>query len=196
MGLLVKRLFDVAVSACALIALLPVLLIIGLLVRLSSPGPVFFAQERIGPGGRPFRLIKFRSMTVGSDRGSTRLTEADPRITAIGRLLRRYSLDELPQLFNVLRGDMSLVGPRPLLPRHALQLDALSAVRRHRMRPGLTGWAQINGRNGLTRTEQLALDLWYVDHWTLGLDLHIVIRTLVVVATGQGLYAAGDRRMR
>ncbi|HLN64702.1 MAG TPA: sugar transferase [Symbiobacteriaceae bacterium] len=187
MGLLVKRVLDGWVAALLLLILLPVLLLLALLVRASSPGPVLYVQERVGRRGRPFRMIKFRTMTVGSDAVTTRLHRDDPRITPVGRWLRRFSLDELPQLFNVLAGEMSLVGPRPA-PTRVVERMSPAQRRRLAVRPGLTGWAQVQGRNTLPWADRIVLDLWYVDHWSLWLDLQILYRTVAVVLRGTGLY--------
>lgn len=187
MAQVVKRSIDLTGALVGLLLLSPVLLAVALAVKLSSPGPVFYVQERVGRGGRPFRLVKFRTMAVGADRHGTRIHEADPLITPVGHWLRRFSLDELPQLCNILAGDMSLVGPRPALPR---LVERLSPVERRRLavRPGLTGWAQVQGRNALPWAERIVLDIWYVDHWSLWLDLQILLRTVAVVLRGAGLY--------
>lgn len=187
MGLLVKRVQDFLIAAVLLLLLSPVLLLLALLVRTTSPGPALYVQERVGRRGRPFRMRKFRTMTVGSDAVTTRLHRDDPRITPVGRWLRRFSLDELPQLWHVLTGEMSLIGPRPALPRLVERLSP-EERRRLEMRPGLTGWAQVQGRNELSWAERVALDLWYVDHWSLRLDGEILLRTVGVVLRGAGLY--------
>jgi lipopolysaccharide/colanic/teichoic acid biosynthesis glycosyltransferase len=183
----IKRAADCLGAAAALILLLPVLLVIALAVKASSPGPLFYVQERVGLHGRLFRMIKFRTMAVGADQRGTRVHADDPLITLVGRWLRRFSLDELPQLINVLAGDMSLVGPRPALPR---LVDRLTPEQRRRLavRPGLTGWAQVQGRNALPWSERIVLDVWYVEHWSLWLDLVILWRTVGVVVRGAGLY--------
>lgn len=184
-----KRAFDVVVSAGLLIVLAPVLGLVAVLVRSRLGSPVLFCQQRPGLAGRPFTLYKFRTMT------ERRLDTGEPapdwqRLTSLGRLLRASSLDELPELWNVLRGDMSLVGPRPLLPEY-LELYTPEQARRHEMRPGITGWAQVNGRNAPSWEEKLALDVWYVDHWSLKLDLRILARTLVAVLRREGISQPG-----
>lgn len=173
-----KRLLDLAVVIPGLLLLSPVLLVAAVAVALS--GPVFFRQTRIGQGGRPFTIWKFRTMVVNAgDLGDTpHLTVGDdPRVTPVGRWLRATKVDELPQLLNVLRGEMSLVGPRPLLPEYLPRYSPQQA-RRHEVRPGLTGWAQVNGRNALTWERKFALDVWYVDHASLALDLRILLLTV------------------
>jgi lipopolysaccharide/colanic/teichoic acid biosynthesis glycosyltransferase len=177
-----------------------VLAAIAVAVRLDSPGPVLFRQTRIGAKGEPFEMLKFRTMCVDAesrlaevvgaqDAGNTVLYKMrrDPRVTRVGRVLRRYSLDELPQLLNVLRGQMSLVGPRPPLPREVEGYEA-DAVRRLRVQPGLTGLWQVSGRSDLSWDESLRLDLWYVDNWSLMLDLQIIFRTAKAVLRGTGAY--------
>jgi lipopolysaccharide/colanic/teichoic acid biosynthesis glycosyltransferase len=173
---------------------------IALAVRLDSPGPVLFRQVRVGARGEEFEMLKFRTMCVDAearladlassyDAGNTVLFKMrrDPRVTRVGRILRRYSLDELPQLFNVLRGQMSLVGPRPPLPREVEGYEP-DAVRRLRVQPGLTGLWQVSGRSELSWDESLRLDLWYVDNWSLMLDIQIIFRTAKAVLRGTGAY--------
>lgn len=189
MGRMLKRATDIFAAAAALAALLPVLVSIAILIRGTSPGPALYVQQRVGRHGRPFRMLKFRTMVDGPDREAGVIHRDDPRITPLGRWLRRYSLDELPQLWHVLTGEMSLVGPRPAPPAVAASFSPAER-RRQAMRPGLTGWAQVCGRNALTWPERAALDLWYVDNWSLGLDLAILRRTLAVVVRGEGLYGA------
>jgi lipopolysaccharide/colanic/teichoic acid biosynthesis glycosyltransferase len=187
-----KRVLDVAVSAIGLLLLSPVLLVVIVLVRLERP-PVFFRQQRPGYKGIPFFALKFRSMTDKRDEHG-RLLPDEARITRLGAFLRRSSIDELPQFWNVLRGDMSLVGPRPLLMQY---LDRYSPeqARRHLAPPGITGWAQVNGRNDLTWEKRLALDVWYVDHWSFWLDLRILGITVRKVLTGEGIAAEGSATM-
>jgi lipopolysaccharide/colanic/teichoic acid biosynthesis glycosyltransferase len=180
-----KRALDFVVSASALIVLSPVLLLIAIAVRLRLGSPVLFRQERPGLYGRPFAMYKFRTMTEQRDVGGTLLPDAE-RLTAFGRFLRSSSLDELPELANVLRGEMSLVGPRPLLIRY-LGRYTPEENRRHSVRPGLTGWAQVNGRNSTTWDERLKLDVWYVDHHTLWLDLRIILKTVTIVLRRKGI---------
>jgi lipopolysaccharide/colanic/teichoic acid biosynthesis glycosyltransferase len=157
---------------------------VAVLVRTKLGSPVLFHQVRIGRGERPFRIAKFRTMHAGPGTDTERLT-------SFGLTLRRTSLDELPTLFNVVRGDMSLVGPRPLLPEYLPRYSAQQA-RRHEVRPGITGWAQVNGRNALTWEDKLALDVWYVDHRSVWLDLKILFRTVALVVAGHGISAPGS----
>jgi lipopolysaccharide/colanic/teichoic acid biosynthesis glycosyltransferase len=182
-----KRLLDVALSALGLIMLSPVLLALAIAIRLGLGAPILFRQVRPGLRGRPFTLYKFRSLTADPD--GTR-SDAE-RLTRLGSLLRRTSLDELPELWNVLRGDMSLVGPRPLLMEY-LPLYTAEQARRHDVRPGITGWAQINGRNAISWEEKFRLDLWYVDHRSLLLDLRILALTLGRVIAGEGISEPGQ----
>jgi len=189
----IKRAFDVAAAAVGLVVLSPVLAGVALAVRLRLGAPVLFRQERPGLHGRPFTMLKFRTMTDARDAAGRLLPDAE-RLTPLGRLLRSTSLDELPELWNVLRGDMSLVGPRPLLVRY-LDRYTPEQARRHEVRPGLTGWAQVNGRNALTWEEKFALDVWYVDHASLALDLKILLLTLRRVLAREGISAAGEATM-
>ena len=188
-----KRLFDLVVAAAALLILSPVIALVALAVRLRLGSPILFRQVRPGLGGKPFTLIKFRTMRDGRDPEGRLLGDAE-RLTPFGSFLRSTSLDELPELWNVLRGDMSLVGPRPLL-LHYLDLYTPFQMRRHEVRPGLTGWAQVNGRNALSWPERFALDIWYVDHASLLLDLKILILTLARVASRRGISAEGEATM-
>ena len=193
-----KALFDRLAALLALVVLGPVILGLALAVRVTSRGPAFYLQDRVGLDGRPFRIVKLRTMTVGADDGKADLAEAlgaprlfkmtdDPRITPLGRTLRRWSLDELPQLWNVLKGDMSLVGPRPGLPDEVAGYEE-DMTRRLLVRPGMTGLWQVSGRSDLAWDETVRLDLHYVDNWSLALDLQILFRTLAVVARGDGAY--------
>jgi len=186
----VKRMTDFTLSSVLLVALGLPFLIGAVIVRLDSPGPVFFRQLRIGMKGKPFRIWKFRTMIHGAEQTGLGLNVAanDPRITRVGRLLRSWGLDELPQLINVWLGEMSLVGPRPALPHQVAAYDDFQR-RRLEVRPGITGWAQIHGRNALTWEERISYDVWYVDHWTPWLDLCIVLRTIPVLLNRRGLYA-------
>lgn len=186
-GLLCKRAFDLALTLPGLVALAPVLLAVALAVRVNLGPGVFFRQERPGLGGRPFRILKFRTMKGGPGADAERLTP-------FGRLLRSTSLDELPELFNVLLGHMSLVGPRPLLMQYLPRYSPEQA-RRHEVPPGITGWAQVNGRNALSWEEKFALDVWYVDNRTLWLDVVILWRTLRAVIRREGISAAGEATM-
>ncbi len=184
-----KRLFDLTAAGLGLILLSPVLLLLALLVRLFHGTPVLFRQMRPGYRGRPFPLYKFRTMT--DERGGTGdLLPDEARLTRFGRFLRAASLDELPELLNILRGEMSLVGPRPLLMQY---LDRYSPeqARRHEALPGLTGWAQVNGRNALTWEDKFRLDVWYVDHWSFWLDIKILFITLWKVLKREGISQEG-----
>ncbi len=187
--LALKKGCDRAVAAVALVALSPALLIIALLVWTTMGRPVWFCQERPGYKGRAFRLVKFRTMTEGRDAAGRLLPDA-ARLTRCGRFLRATSLDELPELWNVLRGELSLVGPRPLLMQYLGRYTPAQA-RRHDVLPGITGWAQIHGRNDLPWEQKFALDLWYVDHWGLGLDARILARTVWRVLRRQGVSRSG-----
>jgi sugar transferase EpsL len=188
-----KRLFDFFVAAVAVILLSPVIALIALLVRSNLGKPVLFRQPRPGRHGQPFTLLKFRTMLDAVDSNGSSLPDAE-RLTAFGQLLRRWSLDELPELYNVLRGDMSLVGPRPLLMEY-LPLYTSEQARRHEVRPGLTGWAQVNGRNAISWDQKFAFDLWYVDHASFSLDLKILWLTVRNVFTRHGISAEGEATM-
>jgi sugar transferase EpsL len=179
----VKRAFDIFVSLVALVLLAPLLLLIFLLIRLNMGAPVFYVQQRPGLHGRLFLIRKFRTMQTGEG-------DDGQRMTGLGRLLRRTSLDELPELFNVMMGDMSLVGPRPLLPQY-LPLYSTQQARRHEVRPGITGWAQVNGRNAISWHEKFELDVWYVDHRSFLLDVRILLSTIVKTITVQGVSQEG-----
>lgn len=182
-----KRLFDVGLVVLAAPLLLPAGLVIALLVRIVNGSPVLFRQTRPGKDGRLFEMMKFRSMTDARDETGALLPDAE-RLTSLGRFLRSTSLDELPEFWNVLKGDMSLVGPRPLLVEYLERYDAEQA-RRHEVRPGITGWAQVNGRNAISWERKFALDVWYVDNRSLGLDLKILAMTLLQVIRGRGVSA-------
>ncbi len=188
-----KRLFDLLVTLPALLVLAPFLLVIALLVRLKLGAPVLFRQQRPGLHGQPFTLYKFRTMTDARDAQGNLLPDAE-RLTRFGRFLRSLSLDELPEFFNVLKGDMSLVGPRPLLMQYLPRYTPEQA-RRHEVRPGITGWAQVNGRNALTWEEKFALDVWYVDHRSLWLDLKIVILTVWKLLARENVSHPGEATM-
>ena len=185
-----KRSFDLALGVAAALLLLPVALTIALLVRILLGSPVLFRQQRPGLGGRPFDMFKFRSMSDARD-ADGKLLPDDMRLGRFGSWLRASSLDELPELYNVLRGEMSLVGPRPLLMEY-LPLYSDQQRRRHEVLPGITGWAQVNGRNALSWQEKFALDVWYVDHWSLGLDLRILWLTLLRVVASDGIAQEGQ----
>ncbi len=200
-----KRAMDVVLSAAALLILSPVLLVLAILIKLHSPGPVIFRQARVGKDGRPFTFLKFRSMRhnadvsihrdhvaaliAGHDRapasGKSAKLERDPRITGLGRVLRKTSVDELPQLINVLRGDMSLVGPRPPIP-YEVELYQEWHKQRLKVLPGITGWWQVKGRNLVSFDDAVAMDLHYIEHRSLGLDLKILLMTPFAVFKGKG----------
>jgi sugar transferase EpsL len=181
---------DVVGATALLVVLSPLLAVLALLVRLRMGRPVLFRQVRPGWHERPFVLLKFRTMRDERD-GAGRLLSDEARLTRFGRLLRRTSLDELPELVNVVRGEMSLVGPRPLLMEYLPRYSA-EQRRRHDVRPGITGWTQVNGRNALDWDEKLRLDVWYVDHRSLRMDLAILLRTLGKVVKGEGVTAPGS----
>jgi sugar transferase EpsL len=183
-----KRAFDVFAGLVLLVTLCPAMLVVALLIRLRMGSPVLFRQQRPGQGGRPFLLYKFRTMRDGEH-----LPDAE-RLTPLGAALRRASLDELPQLFNVLRGEMSLVGPRPLLMEY-LPLYSARQARRHEVLPGITGWAQVNGRNATSWPERFDLDVWYVEHRSFGLDLKILWLTLAWVFSGADVSQPGQATM-
>ena len=188
-----KRVFDVLVALGLLLGLSLPLLLLCLLVRFKLGSPVFFCQLRPGLGGKPFKMVKFRTMRDVVDANGQPLPD-DQRLTPFGSWLRSTSLDELPELWNVLKGEMSLVGPRPLLMEY-LPLYTPEQARRHEVRPGVTGWAQINGRNALSWDEKFRLDVWYVDHQSLGLDLKILMLTVRKVFVREGISAAGEATM-
>lgn len=193
-----KRIFDFAAATALLVLLLPLFIVAAIAIRLDSPGPVFFIQTRMGWNKRRFQLFKFRTMVIDAEarmREIEHLNEKegpifkirnDPRITRVGRWLRRTSVDELPQLINVLLGDMSMVGPRPLSLRDALGLDAAWQKRRFSVKPGITCLWQVSGRSNLSFREWMLLDLEYIDHWSLGLDFRILLRTIPAVLSGRG----------
>ncbi|AKG33402.1 sugar transferase [Paenibacillus durus] len=180
-----KRAFDLAVSLALLIVLSPVIAGTALLVRLKLGSPILFKQTRPGFHGKPFHVYKFRTMTDERD-ASGELLSDHIRLTSFGKFLRKYSLDELPQLWNVVNGDISLVGPRPLLMSY-LQLYTEEQARRHLVKPGITGWAQVNGRNAISWEEKFKLDTWYVDHYSFALDLKILGMTLLKVVRSEGI---------
>jgi sugar transferase EpsL len=182
---LIKYSLDRLAAALALVLLSPLLIPLALLVRAKLGNPIFFRQQRPGLRGRPFNILKFRTMTDDRDVQGDLLPDAQ-RLTPFGRWLRSTSLDELPELINIARGDMSIVGPRPLLMRY-LPLYTPEQSRRHLVKPGLTGWAQINGRNAISWEEKFRLDTWYVDHWSLWLDLKIILLTVIKVVRREGI---------
>lgn len=189
----IKRLVDVLVSAMGLAGLSPLLVVLGAISWWYQGWPVVFTQDRPGRHGRVFRLYKFRTMTNATD-ASGQLLPDEARLTPIGRFLRKTSLDEVPQLFNVLRGEMSLIGPRPLLVRY---LDRYTPEhrRRHDVRPGITGWAQVNGRNAVAWHDRFDLDVWYVDNWSLALDARVLWQTVRTVFRREGISGSGSETM-
>jgi len=192
--LAIKRAFDLAVAAVLLLVLAPLFAVVVVAIRLTSSGPAFFRQQRLGKGQVPFTCFKFRTMYVNSPDirnpdGSTFNAEDDPRVTQVGRFLRRTSLDELPQLFNVLKGEMSMVGPRPDLV-DALSLYRPGDMRRLTVKPGITGWAAIHGRNAVRLDQRRTLDQEYVDNFSLLLDFEILLRTVKVALTREGVYTS------
>lgn len=188
-----KRLIDFVLSLITLLLCLPLMAVMAILVRWHLGSPIFFRQQRLGLYGKPFVLVKFRTMLDDSCGNGPDVTDAD-RLTRFGRLLRSTSLDELPELWNVLRGDMSLIGPRPLLMEY-LPLYSAEQLRRHEVLPGITGWAQVNGRNSLSWVDRLALDVWYVDNRSFWLDTKIVFLTILQVFRRDGIAAEGEATM-
>jgi lipopolysaccharide/colanic/teichoic acid biosynthesis glycosyltransferase len=188
-----KRLFDVVVSGLLLVALSLPMIFLAFFVWKRLGRPLYFSQQRPGMGGHPFKMLKFRTMTAERDASGRKLSDAE-RLTPFGRWLRGTSLDELPELWNVLRGDMSLVGPRPLLMQY-LPLYSPRQARRHEVRPGITGWAQVNGRNALTWPQKFELDVWYVENRSFWVDLRILWMTLLVVLRRDGISAQGEATM-
>ncbi len=185
----IKRIIDVFLSLNLLLLLLPLFVLIALAIKLSDPGPVFFRQERAGLKGQTFKIFKFRTMVVDAEKkgAGVFVEEKDPRITRVGKLLRHTSLDELPQLINIFKGEMSLVGPRPTLPYQVENYDERQ-MKRLEVKPGVTGWAQVNGRSALTWPERIELDLWYLEKWSLWLDFKIILLTFKVILSKSNLY--------
>ncbi|MEA2366836.1 MAG: hypothetical protein QOI32_2348 [Thermoleophilaceae bacterium] len=185
-----SRALDIVLGAAILVVTAPLQALAAIAIRLESRGPVFYRQLRVGRDGEPFELWKLRTMVPGAESlgAGIYVIEGDPRITRVGRLLRRFSLDELPNLLNVLKGDLALVGPRPTVQE---QVDRYTDRQRRRLevKPGITGWAQVNGRTSLPWPERIELDVWYVEHRSLRLDLRILARTARLLATGHGLYS-------
>lgn len=190
---LCKRLFDVVFSLSALIILSPVILLLAVWLALAQGWPVLFTQKRPGLGGKLFHLVKFRTMRDARGADGELLPD-EQRITRLGAFLRRSSLDELPEFLNVLKGDMSVVGPRPLLVQY-LERYSPQQARRHDVLPGITGWAQVNGRNALTWEEKFALDVWYVDHWSFWLDMRIILLTVWKIFKREGISQPGHATM-
>ncbi len=185
----IKELFDRTISLLVLIILSPIFLIIVVLIKLDTSGPAFFIQMRVGRNGIPFKSIKFRTMIQrATETGlGINIQQDDERITRVGKFLRTWSLDELPQIINVLKGDMSIVGPRPTLQ---YQVELYNDFQRKRLlvKPGITGWAQVNGRNAISWEQRIQLDVWYVENWSLWLDFKIMLKTIKVVIKKEGLY--------
>ena len=188
-----KRTFDIILSLFVLLVFSPVLIILGVILLLTISTPVLFKQTRPGLQGKPFTFYKFRTMTDSHDSGGNLLPDKD-RITPLGNFLRKTSLDELPSLFNVLKGDMSMVGPRPLLTEY-LDLYTPEQARRHEVKPGITGWAQVNGRNAISWEDKFKFDVWYVDNQSLGLDFKILFMTIWKVLKGEGISQIGHATM-
>jgi len=189
-----KRLFDLVMTLLAFVVLSPVLLMVALLVRVKVGAPILFRQERPGLRGQPFTIYKFRTMTNARDAEGHVLPDAE-RLTKFGRFLRSTSVDELPELINVFKGEMSLVGPRPLLMQY-LDRYTSEQARRHEVRPGITGWAQINGRNAITWEQKFELDVWYVDHASLVLDVKIIVLTIWKILKREGISQPGQATMQ
>ncbi len=186
---IIKRIFNILASGLALVVLLPIFAIIGIFIKLDSKGPIFFIQKRAGEDGKIFRAYKLRTMVENAEKTGLgyEIEKNDARITRIGKHLR-WGIDELPQLINVFKGDMSLVGPRPALP-HQIAKYSKEEMKRLEVKPGITGWALVNGRNKLTWPERIKLDIWYINHWSLWLDLKILFKTIwVVLFTREGVY--------
>lgn len=184
-----QRVFDVLLSTIGIMMSIPFIVIFGIAVKLDSPGPVFYTQERVGKGGRRFKVIKLRSMIRGAEKNGAQWAEKDdPRVTRVGRFIRKTRIDELPQFINVLRGDMSIIGPRPERPEFVIEFNEHipGFIERLCVRPGLTGWAQVNGGYEITPEEKLALDLYYIENRNPKLDLLILVKTWQVVFTGHG----------
>jgi len=189
-----KRLFDLVAGLLLIIFVMPILLLVTLFIIVTIGRPVLFKQQRPGLGGQSFYIYKFRTMTNVRDRNNEELSDKD-RLTKTGLILRKYSLDELPQLFNVLKGELSIVGPRPLLMEY-MDLYTEKQARRHEVPPGITGWAQVNGRNNLSWEERFELDLWYVDNHSFYLDMKIILMTLLKVFRSEGVSQEGHVTMR
>lgn len=190
---MLKRLFDLVLTIPGFLLISPFLLLLALLVRVFNGSPIFFSQLRPGQNGKPFRMLKFRTMTDARDAAGNLLTDGE-RLTSFGRFLRSTSLDEFPTLLNVLKGEMSLVGPRPLLMEY-LPLYSSEQNRRHEVKPGMTGWAQVNGRNAISWEEKFRFDVWYVDNWSLWLDIKILWITFIKVFKRVGISQEGQATM-
>jgi lipopolysaccharide/colanic/teichoic acid biosynthesis glycosyltransferase len=189
----VKRVFDLMVAVVGILATTPLMATIAVLIRSRMGKPIFFRQVRPGYKAKPFVIYKFRTMIESEEHGNILKTDAK-RLTDLGRFLRSTSLDELPELFNVVKGEMSLVGPRPLLMQYLKRYTAQQS-RRHEVKPGVTGWAQVNGRNAISWEDKFRFDLWYVDHWSLWLDIKIMLKTLAKVIKREGIGEKGQETM-
>jgi sugar transferase EpsL len=189
----IKRLFDIISSVAGLIVISPLLVVLAVLVRLKLGSPILFRQQRPGLGGKAFVIYKFRTMTDQCDASGNLLPDGQ-RLPAFGRFLRSTSFDELPELLNVLKGDMSIVGPRPLMMKY-LERYSPQQARRHEVKPGITGWAQINGRNTISWEDKFKLDVWYVDNWTLWLDMQIILKSVWMVVAKEGITQQGKATM-
>ncbi len=192
MGKVLKRMIDIAAAVVGMVLFCPLYFVIAILIKLDSKGPVFFTFTRVGKGDRDFTAYKFRSMVQGASKmgAGIAIEKDDSRITRVGKFLRAWSLDEVPQVINVLKGEMSLVGPRPAL-RHQVEKYSDFEKKRLLVKPGITGWAQVNGRNLISWHERIKLDVWYVENWSLLLDAKILVRTPLVVLSRKGLYGEG-----
>ena len=186
---LLKRVFDIVFSLMVLILLSPIFLIVGILVRIKLGSPILFTQERVGKDNKVFKMYKFRTMKNLKDKNGNLLSDKE-RLTIFGKKLRSSSLDELPEFFNVVKGDMSLIGPRPLLTEY-IPLYSKEQIKRHDVLPGLTGWAQINGRNSISWCEKFKLDVWYVENWSIGLDIKIFFLTIYKILKKDGISQDG-----
>lgn len=187
MQLLAKRILDTIISFIAIVFLVPFFLLISILVVFDSTGSAFFKQLRPGLNTKPFIIYKFRTMDQGAEKFGLNTDKCNPRITRMGRFLRRWHLDELPQLFNILKGEMSFIGPRPPLVSE-VDLDNPFEIKRFLMNPGITGWAQVHGLNALSWQERVKYDVWYVEHWSIFLDFKIIFLTIKILLDGKGLY--------
>ena len=190
----IKRLLDVVLSLIGLIILSPILLITAIAIKLESKGPVIFQQDRLGLNGQAFKIYKFRSMCVGAEKDGVYETKGDMRVTKVGRIIRKTSIDELPQFVNIIKGDMSIIGPRPTLTYHPWPIEKYTDEQRKRfnVRPGVTGWAQINGRKDVPWDKRIEYDVWYVDNLSFGLDFKIFFKTVIKVLTMQDNINVGE----